>query len=280
MSISQLRHTYHQMIYKHLLSGQDIALGDTDSESRICEVIVAALVEALVGVKHGKQHIHHDADQLFAEATREFLQDALALLTPIRPCEWRISTDGGLSFAQYEHVTNLQRLLREDPDLKSALGGDYLITPDITIGRQPVADAEINRDAVVVGDVASVCQYSPLRAANRTDDSLILHASISCKWTMRSDRAQNIRTEGLNLIRNRKGHLPHIAAVTAEPLPSRLASLALGTGDLDCVYHFALPELQAAVAKTGSSDQLEMLTAMVEGRRLRDISDLPLDLAV
>ena len=132
----------------------------------------------------------------------------------------------------------------------------------------------------MVGDAASVCQYTPLRAVNRTDSSLILHASISCKWTVRSDRAQNIRTEGLNLIRNRKGHTPHIVAVTAEPLPTRLASLALGTGDLDCVYHFALPELLIAVTKAGSSDQLEMLLAMVDGRRLRDISDLPLDLAI
>ncbi|MBO9364254.1 MAG: restriction endonuclease, partial [Roseiflexus sp.] len=64
----------------------------------------------------------------------------------------------------------------------------------------------------------------------------MLHASISRKWTIRSDRSQNIRTEAMNLIRNRKGHTPHIVAVTAEPLPTRIASLALGTGDLDCVY--------------------------------------------
>jgi hypothetical protein len=97
---------------------------------------------------------------------------------------------------------------------------------------------------------------------------------------MRSDRAQNIRTEGLNLIRNRKGHTPHIAAVTAEPLPTRVASLALGTGDLDCVYHFALPELREAVEKIGGPEQSEVLLSMINGRRLRDISDLPLDLAI
>ena len=51
----------------------------------------------------------------------------------------------------------------------------------------------------------------------------------------------------MNLIRNRKGHTPHIVAVTAEPLPTRIASLALGIGDLDCVYHMALHELEIAV---------------------------------
>jgi hypothetical protein len=114
---------------------------------------------------------------------------------------------------------------------------------------------------------------------NRPTSRLILHASISCKWTIRSDRAQNIRTEALNLIRNRKGHIPHLAVVTAEPLPTRLASLALGTGDLDCVYHFALAELQEAVEEIGNKDQLDMLLGMINGRRLRDVSDLPFDLA-
>ena len=100
---------------------------------------------------------------------------------------------------------------------------------------------------------------------------------------MRSDRAQNSRTEALNLIRNRKGNLPHIVVVTGEPLPSRLASLALGTGDLDCVYHFALYELIDAVREYGSQgreDIVETLENLVEGKRLKDISDLPLDLSV
>ena len=107
-----------------------------------------------------------------------------------------------------------------------------------------------------------------------------MHASISCKWTIRSDRSQNTRTEALNLIRNRKGRLPHIVAVTAEPLPTRLAALALGTGDLDCVYHFALHELQDSIKEINNEDQLDMLMMLIDGRRLRDISDLPFDLAI
>src|ERR1035438_2137764 len=77
----------------------------------------------------------------------------------------------------------------------------------------------------------------------------ILHASISCKWTIRSDRVQNARSEALNLIRNRKGRLPHVVVVTGEPLPSRLSAIALGTGDIDCVYHFALRSEERRVGK-------------------------------
>lgn len=119
-----------------------------------------------------------------------------------------------------------------------------------------------------------------MRQSNASHDTSILHASISCKLTIRSDRSQNARTEGLNLIRHRKGHTPHIAVVTAEPMPTRIASIALGTGDIDCVYHFALEELIAAVSEVDSEASAETLDMLVEGNRLRDIADLPFDLMV
>jgi len=43
-----------------------------------------------------------------------------------------------------------------------------------------------------------------------------------------------------------------VGVVTGEPTPVRISSLALGTGDIDCVYHFALPELLAAVRANAS----------------------------
>jgi hypothetical protein len=142
--------------------------------------------------------------------------------------------------------------------------------------RIPETDDRINAISELVDDESVT--YASLRSKN--ESGLLLHASISCKWTIRSDRSQNCRTEALNLIRNRKGKLPHIIVVTAEPLPSRIASIALGTGDIDRVYHFALYELMAAVREANLGDSSEMLRIMVDGKRLRDISDLPLDLAI
>ena len=81
-------------------------------------------------------------------------------------------------------------------------------------------------------------------------------------------------------MRNRKGRLPHIVVVTGEPTPNRIASIALGTGDIDCVYHFALPELLETIQNLGFEDAEEMLHTMIDGKRLRDIADLPLDLAI
>ena len=60
-----------------------------------------------------------------------------------------------------------------------------------------------------------------------------------------------------------------------------LASIALGTGDVDCVYHFALSELLQAVQEDERDDSAaELIGHMVEGKRLRDISDLVLDLVI
>lgn len=162
--------------------------------------------------------------------------------------------------------------------LQAALGNDYLVSPDVVVARALCEDDEINRLAEFVDD--SLCLKADLRKKN--GGRPILHASISAKWTMRSDRAQNSRTEALNLMRDRKGRVPHIMVVTAEPSPSRIASLALGTGDIDCVYHFALYELLAAAEKCSSKSRDEamvLLNNMIDGKRLKDISDLPLDLA-
>ena len=123
----------------------------------------------------------------------------------------------------------------------------------------------------------TVARHSALRVANGARAAL--HASVSCKLTIRSDRVQNTRSEALNLVRNRKGRLPHIVAVTAEPLPSRIAAIALGTGDMDCVYHFALTELIETLREQ-DRETLELVETMVEGQRLRDIADLPLDLVI
>ena len=154
------------------------------------------------------------------------------------------------------------------------------MTPDIVVARHPATYEDVNTSRDFL-DNAALASLTPFLARNQSTSLPFLHASVSCKWTIRSDRSQNTRTEALNLIRNRKGNLPHIVTVTAEPLPMRIASLALGTGDLDCVYHFALDELrEVCESLPGCEDQAEMLATMVEGDRMRDISDLPFDLAV
>lgn len=83
-------------------------------------------------------------------------------------------------------------------------------------------------------------------------------------------------------MRNRKGCALHIMAAVGERVPSRIGSLAFGTGDIDCVYHIALPELVEAVKVACGEDSKwhKELDQMIRGRRLPDISDLVFDLII
>ena len=97
------------------------------------------------------------------------------------------------------------------------------MTPDIVVARHPATHEEVNTSRDFL-DNAGLASLIPFLAKNQPTGLPFLHASVSCKWTIRSDRSQNTRTEALNLIRNRKGNLPHIVALTAVPLPMRIAS--------------------------------------------------------
>ena len=211
-----------------------------------------------------------------------FLKETFPYLQNLRPGKWTVLQLGNNNrmktsdFAQYEHLAYLNLLTESNAQLAAVLGNDYLVAPDVVVYRELYEDDEINEKQKIVDE--TIGKMADIRKSN--GGKPVLHASISAKYTMRSDRAQNSRTEALNLIRNRKGHLPHIVVVTAEPMPNRLASLAMGTGDIDCVYHFALYELVRAVNEVGSEEAKEILDTLVQGRRLKDISDLPLDMAV
>ncbi|MGA8596735.1 MAG: NgoMIV family type II restriction endonuclease [Bryobacteraceae bacterium] len=214
----------------------------------------------------------------FEQITRSFVEKTFSSLKTLRPGKWDFNPEKRaiFRFEQYYHLAELSQAAKRNPEIAVLLGSDYVIAPDVLVVREPEPDEIINAEQMLVDE--TVALRSGIR--ERNNKLPILHASISCKWTLRSDRAQNARSEALNLIRNRKGRAPHIAVVTGEPLPSRLASLALGTGDIDCVYHFALPELISSVERLDLDDSMHLVRIMVDGKRLKDIADLPLDLAV
>lgn len=144
-------------------------------------------------------------------------------------------------FDQYAHLSKVAELVRANPELRITVGMDYLIKPDVT---------------VALGEVKTASGLPPL------------HAAISCKWTIRSDRVQNIRHECLQMIRHRRGRQPHLVTVTAEPLPSRLASIARGTGEVDAVYHVAFDAVNASVTENANAEQQEAWREVVGQRRL------------
>jgi len=289
--LQEARLEYHRNLCQDVLGLRGSATTNADSSSASSTQIATALARRIAqNAEVNLRELAASGQELgrrFTEYTARFLKKAFLSLEHARPGPWVFSTSqaepGIARYEPYTHLAQLQALvdwLREDkPDVATSFGQDYLIMPDLVIVREPWPDTRLNVDQndPIVGE--GVAEYTPFRKRHPSQ-AYILHASVSCKWTLRSDRAQNARTEALNLIRNRKGRAPHIVVVTAEPMPTRLASIALGTGDIDCVYHVALPELRLALEETGREDQLDMFNQLVSGARLRDISDLPLDLAI
>jgi hypothetical protein len=277
----EARKRFHKRLLSSILQVSSSGIpSNADKDSRlsvdIAKNIISQLGEETIGIRLPGQ----TSGNQFESNCEIFLKDTFNHLAHLRPGTWEIKCIAGRNrleiakYEQYAHLIALQKAARKDAELAAALGSDYTITPDIVVLRHTEEDSQINFREILIDN--SVTLNGSLRKSY--NQLPILHASISCKWTMRSDRAQNARSEALNLIRNRKGNLAHIAVITGEPLTSRIASLALGTGDIDCVYHFALYELRNAVK--GLAEVEDLLHIMVNGKRLKDISDLPLDLAV
>ena len=103
--------------------------------------------------------------------------------------------------------------------------------------------------------LASVCA-----AATRPGPSMPPVIGAMGAPSHRRKRAYNVR--GASAVT--KSLADSLTVVTGEPAPGRLA----------------LPELEATVAELDYTDSVDLLNVMVAGQRLKDISDLPLDLAV
>lgn len=106
-----------------------------------------------------------------------------------------------------------------------------------------------------------------------------LEAGLSLKWSLRTDRAQDCRSQGAKMAALRRGRMPHFAAVTIEPRPYFLNILGGGSGEIDCVYHLDLPALELAIEATCKGKPRRAKTAdtfrrLVEQRRLRDYGEL------
>lgn len=277
--ILQARKAFHAALLGSIYKVDNGIPANADKSNPLSVNIATAIahkLEAEVGSRLAAQRSGHQ----FETCVANFVREVFLSLPLMNVNSWSVYKVSGrkqnaiADFAQYAHLAALQAAANENPVLAAALGNDYAISPDVVVVRLPEEDSAFDASLIVTD--TSLASGSDIRAGQ--GKLPILHASISTKWTLRSDRAQNARSEALNLIRNRKGRQPHIVVVTAEPLPSRLSSLALGTGDIDCVYHFALYELMEAVRDFSDQKAAALLNIMVQGKRLKDISDLPFDL--
>lgn len=223
---------------------------NTADGSSAQSVAIAKETLRILGIDHAATGAQ-SAGSALEHGVQALLENQLPILDPRR--EWRVRLGGRISdFRQYGHLARVDELVRADPALRVELGLDYLISPDVTVSFPQGGE----------------------------DQAPILHAAVSCKFSIRSDRVQNIRHESIAMIRHRRGRQPHIVTVTSEPLPSRLAAICRGTGEVDAVYHVCLDTLAEAVDNVGSTLQRESLDEIIGQGRLYDLGTLPHDLTI
>lgn len=229
---------------------------DVDSNESLA--LAARVLEAL-GLENPNETHNAPIAQLPKQPGSHLENHILDLLSAELPKrdmvrQWEVSRGRLITdFGQYVHLQEVDKRIRDDPNLRVSLGRDYLIKPDVTVG--------------MLGE-------RTLR--NRP----FLHAAVSCKWTIRSDRVQNIRHEFNQMIRHRRGRQPHLVTVTAEPLPTRLAAIARGTGEVDATYHVAFEEMEYAVRASRNATQQAAWDEVVGQGRLKDLNDLAGDLVI
>ena len=138
--------------------------------------IAAGVLDHLAVTRGTVSDVPKDPGGPLEQAVCDHLGWALQRKDPERG--WRIERGAVITrFDQYAHLSEVDALVRANPQLRVTVGTDYLIRPDVTVS------------------LARVQTASGLP---------VLHAAVSCKWTIRSDRVQNIRHECLQMIRHRR----------------------------------------------------------------------------
>lgn len=166
-----------------------------DVSNSVSREIASALVTRIGATQsHAAKPAGQTAGSMFETATQNFIAACFEKLSHLRPGEFSVAKGQTIAqFDQYSHLDELRALAMQNRELRTLLGSDYLIKPDVVVLRQPVSDAALNRDLALIDN--SVARYTALRQKNGARASL--HASISCKLTIRSDRVQNTRSEAL-----------------------------------------------------------------------------------
>ena len=190
--ISEARRNYHQsLVDSGVLSLANGVASNADSSNAPSKAIAAAIADQLGATEREKLKVQ-TLGTLFEQQTMLFLNKTFPKLQHLRPGKWVIMNLGNQNavktsdFAQYEHLAYLSKLMETNKELTTMLGNDYMVAPDIVVYRELYEDEEINADRIYIND--DISKMADIRKKN--GGKPILHASISAKWTMRSDRAQ------------------------------------------------------------------------------------------
>ena len=245
-----IRQEYHRGLQERLWSVSGGLPSSSDPTSRISVEIGLAMAEAAGATADLARLDGPRAGVEFERRTVRFIEAALTYVNELTQADWRVEAGSSITeFARYDHLNGVRQAAAEDNQPAAVLYDDYSLAPGAFVGCR----------------LKSHQQASP--------GSVVLSGVVACKWMIPRDFDQR----AIDLLRCPEVPGTRVAVVTAEPLPSRITSIAIGT-ERPCVYHVALKELQDVLARMRWYESREVLDIMVDQGRLRDILQLPLDL--
>ena len=231
MSFGKLRQDYHRRLYEQVLSNSRNCESGSQYPSFIAGTsqtssdIARGIVRRIEFFDAPAPHLGRSVGAEFINLTAAFIESAFQLMRQARLGKWLYSKSYTISqIDRYEHLENLDRskIPAHDPLLQSALGDGYILWPDIIVGRQPINEEESESFREALEHDLRFASRTTLHESNAGSSRTLLHASVSCNWTIQSEHVESSRSEAYNLIRSSLGRIPYIAVVTAEPLPHAL----------------------------------------------------------
>ena len=198
--ISEARKAYHAALLGSILTIDRQGVPSNADKCNKMSVAIALSIADQLKSETRERLAGQTSGCEFESVNADYIRQTFLELGHIRPGGWEVRKIGNRNrlaiaeFEQFAHLVALDRASKSNPELAAALGSDYTITPDIIIVRNLLTDEEINKPKQIIDE--NFAKLSDLRKSN--GGKPLLHASISVKWTIRSDRSQNSRLFNIN----------------------------------------------------------------------------------
>lgn len=166
MILEKIRVEYHKGIFEHLLSVDDNGVpNNADKYSQISVELAKGIVEGIAMETAGVKTSGQTSGNKFEKMTATFIEKSFQEISHLRGGQFEFFIGKSIeAFEQYEHLATLSETLKNNRELRTILG-DYLVHPDIVIGRLPVSDEEINFQKQLISESAHA-NLTPLRMTN------------------------------------------------------------------------------------------------------------------
>lgn len=139
--LAEARKGFHAALLGHILRMDGGGVwSNADRASRPSREIASGIARKLGEGSVGARLAGQMSGRGFEEVCKEFIEEVWGRLSHLRPGAWRVERTGSLAIAaydQYSHLRELEELSKTNEQLAAALGGGYLIKPDIVMAREP-----------------------------------------------------------------------------------------------------------------------------------------------